>query len=232
LGNPEENSSQLVEMHDSEDEQPPQLEGGENEEEELEENEEEESKEETEHFGEEEEEEAEKPGKSPLQIPLQEDELAHILANMGEYIQPHNPLNPDIEAGPSQEHSSHNKSASEEMNDEEEEKRQSQEHFSHSKSASREMSDEEEEEGQFQGHFAHSRSASEEMHNEEEVEEAAREIEDQPRASTLEKSNYQDENIEEVFQAENKEIFQGEGTIPKEQSPSPRKETGSFEENK
>jgi len=44
---------------------------------------------------------------------------------MGEYIQPHSKLNPDIEARPSHEHPTHNKSATEEMNDEEEEERQS-----------------------------------------------------------------------------------------------------------
>ena len=38
LGNPQENNSQPLEVYDSEDEKPPQLEGGENEEEELEEN--------------------------------------------------------------------------------------------------------------------------------------------------------------------------------------------------
>ena len=47
LGNPQGNNSQHVEIHDSEDEQPPQL-GGENEEEELEENVEEDQEEETE----------------------------------------------------------------------------------------------------------------------------------------------------------------------------------------
>ena len=46
LGNSQGNSSQPVEIHDSKDEQPTQLEGGENEEEELEENEEEEPEEE------------------------------------------------------------------------------------------------------------------------------------------------------------------------------------------
>lgn len=119
LGSPQDNSSQPLEIYDSKDEQPPQL-GGENEEEELEENVQEETKEETEHSDKEEGEEAEPPSKSPLQNPLQEDKLAQIFANMGEYIQLHSSLNLDIEARQSQEHSIHSKSASEEMNDEEE----------------------------------------------------------------------------------------------------------------
>jgi len=55
-----------------------------------------------------------------LQNPLQEEKLAQILANMSEYVQPHSPLNPDTKEGP-QEHSAHDKSASREMGDEEEE---------------------------------------------------------------------------------------------------------------
>ena len=86
LGNLQENSSQPLEIDDSEDKQPPQLERGENEEEELEENEEEELEEEAKHSIMEEGEEAESPSNSPLQNPLQEDELAQILANMDEYI--------------------------------------------------------------------------------------------------------------------------------------------------
>ena len=72
FGNPQENSSQPLEIYDSEDEQPPWLEGGENEEEEeeLEENTEEEPEEEIEHSGEEEWEEAEPPSWSPLWKPL------------------------------------------------------------------------------------------------------------------------------------------------------------------
>lgn len=88
------------------------------------------------------------------------------------------------------------------------------------------MNDEEEEEIQSQGHFVHSQSASEEMHDEEEVEEEATwEIANQPRVSNPKKPNQQDENIEEVFQAENMELGQGKGRIPKEQSLGPRKET-------
>jgi len=76
LGNSQGNSGQPMEIHDSEDEQPPQLEGVGGNEEELEENKEEELEEEIEQFGQEEGEEAEHTSKSPLQNPLQEDELA------------------------------------------------------------------------------------------------------------------------------------------------------------
>ena len=89
MRNRQEDSSQLVERHDSGDEEPPQLEGGENEKK-LEENDEGEPEEETEQSGQEEE-EAEERSESPLQNPLQESELAQILANMGEYGQPSSP---------------------------------------------------------------------------------------------------------------------------------------------
>ena len=73
--------------------------------------------------------------------------MAQILANMGEYVQPHKPLNPNTEEG-SQEHSAHDKSVFEEMCDEEEEEEQSKDHSTHDKSVSREKVDEEEEEEQ------------------------------------------------------------------------------------
>ena len=117
---------------------------------------------------------------------------------MGEYIQADIPLNPVIETRQLQEHSAHSKSASEEMDIQ---AGQSQEHSTHSKSASMEMNDEEEIE-----------------------EEATREIRGQIRVTSLEKPNQEDENTEGVFQAENMEISQGEGTIPEEQRPSPNKE--------
>jgi len=88
------------------------------------------------------------------------------------------------------------------------------------------MSDEEEEEGQSQEHSSHNKSASEEMNVEEEVDvELTREIVEQTRVSSPEKPNQEDDNIEEVFQVENMEISQGEGTVPEEQNPSPRKVT-------
>jgi len=79
----------------------------------LEENDEGEPEEETKQSGQEEE-EAEQHSESPLQNPLQEDELAQSLTNLGEYAQIHSPLNPHIEEG-SQEHSIHDKSASKEL---------------------------------------------------------------------------------------------------------------------
>lgn len=63
--------------------------------------------------------EAEQHEESPLQKPLQEDELAKILANMGEYGQPLSPLGLQIEEEP-KEHSGQDKNASEELCDEEE----------------------------------------------------------------------------------------------------------------
>lgn len=90
------------------------MEGGENKKE-LEENHKE-PEEQTEQSGQEEE-EAEQQNGSPLQNSMQEDELAQILANMGEYAQAHSPLDPHIEEGP-QEHFVHNKSASKELCDE------------------------------------------------------------------------------------------------------------------
>ena len=71
--------------------------------------------EETEHTSEEEREEEELPlipSASPPQNPLQEDELAHILANMSEYIQPQSPLNLNTKVEKSQEHSAHGKNTS------------------------------------------------------------------------------------------------------------------------
>ena len=91
-----------MEVDDSGAEQPLQLEGGENEKE-LEGNEEEETKEETEQPGQEEV-KIEQCEENPLQNPLQEDELAQILANMGEYAQPLSPLGLHIEEE-SKEHS-------------------------------------------------------------------------------------------------------------------------------
>jgi len=113
------NISQPVEIHDSEDEQPPQHEGGEDEEE-LEGNIEKEADEEMEQSGQEGGEEIEQHRESPLSNPLQEDEFAQILANFGKYVQPHSPLNPHTKEVP-QEHSAHDKSTCKEMCDEEEE---------------------------------------------------------------------------------------------------------------
>lgn len=80
-----------------------------------------------------------------MQNPLQEDELAQILANMGEYTQPISPLNlhTDEEL---QEHSVHDKSASEELCDEEEEEENQ---SGHDGRVSEEKNDEDEEEEQF-----------------------------------------------------------------------------------
>ena len=140
---------------------------------------------------------------------------------MGEYVQPHSPLNLDTEEGP-EEHSAHDKSASEEMCDEEEEEEQSQEHSAHDKSVFGEMGDGEEEAEKSQEDSVPSQNTLEEIHDEEEVEEeAAQEIAEQTRVSTPEKPDQQ--NIEEVFQAGNMEIGKGKGTIPKEKNPSPRK---------
>lgn len=214
LGNSQGNISQPMEIHDLEDEQPPQLEGGGNEEE-LEGNEEEETKEETEQSGQVEGEETEQCSESPLQNPLQEDELAQSLANMGEYVQPHSSLNPHNEEGPHQ-HSAHDKIASEEMCDEEEEE---EDHSTHDKSVSGEKSDEEEEE---EKKFP-TQNTPKELHDGEEVEEeAAQETTKQTKVSTPKKPDQQ--NNEEVFQEGNMEIGQGKGTIPKVQSPGLRKE--------
>lgn len=46
--------------------------------------------------------------------------MVQILANMSEYIQPQSPLNLNIEAEQSQEHSAHIRNSSEEINNEEE----------------------------------------------------------------------------------------------------------------
>ena len=56
---------------------------------------------------------------SPPQSPLQEDQLAQILANMSEYIQPHSPLNLNIEIDQLQEQVVINKDTAEEIPDEE-----------------------------------------------------------------------------------------------------------------
>ena len=82
-------SSQPLELPSSGDEQPLQLKGGENQEEE-----------ETNLTSEEKREEVEPPitsSASPPQSPLQEDELAQILANMSEFMQPQSLLNLNIE---------------------------------------------------------------------------------------------------------------------------------------
>lgn len=112
FGNLQSSSNQPLELPSSGDEKPLQLEGGENQEEE-----------ETNWASEEEGEEAEPSvtsSASPRQSPLQEDELAQILANMCEYMQPQSPLNLNIEAEKSKEHYIHNKDTYEEMHDEEE----------------------------------------------------------------------------------------------------------------
>lgn len=56
---------------------------------------------------------------SPFQNPLQEDELAQILANMGEHAQPLSPLGLQIEEEV-KEHSSQDKNAPDELRDKEE----------------------------------------------------------------------------------------------------------------
>jgi len=124
---------------------------------------------------------------------------------MGEYVQPHSPLNPHTEEG-LQEHSDNDKSAYEEMCDKEEEQ---EDHSTHDKSVSREKSVEEEEEEE----YVPSQNTLEELHDEEEVEEeATQETAEQTRVSTPKKPNQQ--NTEEVFQEGNMEISQSEGTMP------------------
>lgn len=131
----------------------------------MEENEEGELEEEIEQSSEEEGEETGKRSEIPPKKPLQEDELAQMMANMGEYFQPYSPLNPHTKEEP-QEHSTHDKSASEEMCDEGEEE---EDNFAHDKSVSGEKSDEDEEEEQ----FVPSQNTLEELHDEEELEEEA-----------------------------------------------------------
>lgn len=215
LGNSKRNISQPVEIHYSKDEKPPQLVGGKNEKE-LKENDEGELEEETKQSGQEEGEETEKHSESPLQNPLQEDELAQILANMAEYVQSHSPLKPHTEEGP-QELSAHDKSASEELCDEEEEE---EDHSAHDKSVSWEKSDENEEEEK----SVPSQKTLEELHDEEEIEEvAAQETTKQTRVSTPKKPNQH--NTEEVSQEGTKEVGQGKGTMPEVQSLGLRKQT-------
>ena len=106
--------------------------------------------------------------------------MAQILANIGEYVQPHSPLNPHTKEG-LQEHSADDKSASEEMCDEEEEE---EDHSAHDKTVSGEKSDEDEEEEQ----SVPSENTWEELHDEEEVEEeATQDTTEQTRVSTPEK---------------------------------------------
>lgn len=140
---------------------------------------------------------------------MQEYELAQILANMGEYVQPHSPLNPHTEEE-LQEHSAHGKSAFDELCDEEEEE---EDHSAHDENVYGEKSEKDKE----QEKPVPSQNTSEEFHNEEEVEEeATQETAEQTGVSTPEKPDQQ--NIEEVPQEENKEICQGEGTISEVQS--------------
>jgi len=139
LENPQGNTSQPVEIDDSGDKQPPQLEGEENEKG-SEGNEEVEMEEETEQPGQAEE-EIEQHKESPLQNPLQGDELAQILANMGKYPQPLNPLGLHIEKEP-KENSAQDKNAPGELCDEEEEEEN---HLVHDESMTGEKSDTEEE---------------------------------------------------------------------------------------
>ena len=136
------------------------MEGEENEKE-LEGNEEGETKEETEQPGYAEAETKQCEG-SPLQNPLQEDELAQILANMGKYAQPLSPLGLHIEEEP-KEHSAHEKNAPKELLDEEEKEEN---HSVHDESMTREKSDEDTEEEQ----SVPSQMAPEELHGEEGVE--------------------------------------------------------------
>lgn len=79
----------------------------------MEENYEGETKEETEKYGHTED-ETERFEERPLQNPLREDELAQIMANMGEYAQPLSPLNHHTDEG-LKKHSAHDKNTSEEM---------------------------------------------------------------------------------------------------------------------
>ena len=126
MENAQGNTSQPVEIEDSRDEQPPQLEGEENEKE-LGGNKEGEMGEETEQCKE-----------IPLQNPLQEDELAQILANMGKYAQPLSPLGLHTEEEP-EEQSAQNKNTPEELSDEEEKEEN---HSIHDVSMTGEKSDE------------------------------------------------------------------------------------------
>lgn len=108
LENSQWDTSQPVEIDDSGYKQPPQLEGEGNEKG-MEGNEEGETEEETEQPGQEEEETKQRED-SPLQNPLQEDELAKILANMGEYTQPLSLPELHVEEEP-KEHSAQDKNA-------------------------------------------------------------------------------------------------------------------------
>lgn len=136
MENPQGSTSQPVEIDDSGDEETPQLEGEENEKE-VGGNEEGETEEETEQ-PEQVEAETEQLEESPLQNPLQEDELAKILANMGKYGQPLSSLGLQIEEEP-KEHPTQDKNAPEELCDDEENEEN---HYVHDVSMTREENDE------------------------------------------------------------------------------------------
>lgn len=129
---------------------------------------------------------------------MQEDELAQILSNMGEYSQPLSLLDLHIEEEP-KEHSTHDKNPSEELCDEEEEEEN---HFVHDESISGEKSDEDTEEEQ----SVPSQTTPEEFHGGEGVEkEVTKEITEQARIFTPKQP---DQNNEGAPQEENKGISQ------------------------
>lgn len=196
LENPQGSTSQPVEINDSGDEQPPQLEGEENEKE-VGGNEEGETEEETEQ-PEQVEAETEQREESPLKNPLQEDELAKILANMGKYGQPLSPLGLQIEEEP-KEHSAQDKNAPEELHDEEENEEN---HYVHEESMTAQENDEDIEREQ----STSSQTTPEELHEEEGVDkEVTQEITEPTRVSTLEQP---EKNSEGASQKENQGIGQ------------------------
>lgn len=130
---------------------------------------------------------------SPLQNPFQEDELAKILANIGEYAQPLSPLGLQIEEEP-KEHSAQDKNAPEELHDEEENEEN---HYVHDVSMRGEENDEDIEGEQ----FSPSQTTPEELHEEEGVDkEVTQEITEPARVSTTEKL---EKNSEGAPQEEN-----------------------------
>ena len=126
----------------------------------------------------------------------------------------HSPLNPHIEER-SQDHSIHDKSASEELCDED---KGEEDHSAHDESVSGKENDAGEKE-----QSVPSQNTPEEFHDEEVEEEAAQVTAEQARVSTLEQLDQH--NTEEAPRGENKEIGQDETTALEVQSPSPSKQT-------
>lgn len=151
---------------------------------------------------------------SPLQNPLQEDELAKILTNMGEYGQPPSSLGLKTQEE-SKEHSAQDKSALEELCDKEENEEN---HYVHDESMKREGNDEDIEGEQ----FSPNQTTLEELHEEEGVErEVTQEVTKPTRVSTLEKP---EQNIEGAPQKENQGMGQGDSPCSKKKIVVPSKE--------